>query len=119
MRMRWQIERLFKLWKDQGKLDESRGFKPERLETEFYAKLLGLLLQHWIILSTGWAWVDRSLVQMGQAIREEIRTLCACWSDFPGLTQWCLLLTRLMFKTARISSHINQPSTSSFLLDYS
>jgi hypothetical protein len=116
MRMRWQIELLFKVWKDQGKLDESRGFKPERLETEFYAKLLGLLLQHWIILSTGWAWVDRSLVQMGQTIREEIRTLCACWSDLAGLTQWCQILTRLMRKTARISSHINQPSTSSLLL---
>jgi hypothetical protein len=119
MRMRWQIELLFKLWKDQGKLDESRGFKPERVETEFYAKLLGLLLQHWITLITGWSWGDRSMVQMGQTIREEIRTLCACWFDYEKLASWCQMLTRLMRKTARISSHINQPSTCSFLLAYS
>jgi hypothetical protein len=41
MRLRWQIELLFKLWKDQGKLDETRGWKPERIEGEWYAKLLG------------------------------------------------------------------------------
>ena len=119
MRLRWQIELVFKLWKDQGKLDESRGYKPARVQTELYAKLLGLLVQHWLILTTGWAWVDRSLVLMGQTIREEIRVLCHVWSDLAQFTAWCKLLTRLMWKTARISSHIHQPSTASSLLQVS
>jgi hypothetical protein len=30
-RMRWQIELLFKLWKSQGHVDESRSTKPWRI----------------------------------------------------------------------------------------
>ena len=116
MRLRWQIELVFKFWKDQGKLDESRGYKPTRLQTELYAKLLGLLVQHWLILTTGWAWVDRSLVLMGQTIREEIRILCLVWPDLAQLSDWCQVLTRLIWKTARISSHIHHPSTAYRLL---
>jgi hypothetical protein len=70
MRLRWQIELLFKLWKDQGKLDETRGWNPARSETELSAKLLGLLLAHWVLLATAWQWADRSLVKAGQTIRE-------------------------------------------------
>ena len=116
MRMRWQIELLFKLWKDQGKLDESRGFKPERIEIELYAKLLGMLLQHWLFLTTGWSWADRSFIQMGLTIREEIRSLCGLWADLTRLAEWCLLITRLMHKTARIPSHVHQISTALHLL---
>lgn len=54
MRLRWQVELLFKLWKNEGKLDETRGWKAERIETGLYAKLLGLLLAHWLVLATGW-----------------------------------------------------------------
>ena len=70
MRLRWQIERLFKLWKDQGKRDATRGWNPARIETALSAKLLGLLLAHWVLLATAWQWADRSLVKAGQTIRE-------------------------------------------------
>jgi hypothetical protein len=43
LRCRWQIELLWKLWKQHGKLDTWRSYKPERMVTEFYAKLLGLV----------------------------------------------------------------------------
>ena len=45
-RLRWQSERLFKLWNDQGQRDETRGGNPARIETALSAKLLGLLLAH-------------------------------------------------------------------------
>jgi hypothetical protein len=111
MRLRWQIELLFKLWKDQGKLDETRGWKPERIETEFYAKLLGILIQHWLVLTIGWHWVERSLVKIGQAIRESIRALCLVWQERERLASFCTRLTRSSEKTARISSHCHQEST--------
>src|SRR5512135_155033 len=41
-RCRWQIELLWKLWKQEGKLDTWASYKPERILTEVYAKLLGL-----------------------------------------------------------------------------
>jgi hypothetical protein len=52
VRARWQIELLFKLWKDQGLLDESRSQKRWRRLCELYAKLLGLVLQHWLLGNT-------------------------------------------------------------------
>lgn len=68
-RARWQIELLFKLWKQHGHVDESRSDKPWRILCEVYAKLLAVLLQHWCVLVGGWAVPDRSLVAMAQTVR--------------------------------------------------
>jgi hypothetical protein len=50
-RVRWQVEWLFRLWKSQGGLDESAGAKPYRVLCELLAKLLGLVVQHWLLLT--------------------------------------------------------------------
>jgi hypothetical protein len=52
-RLRWQIELLFRLWKDEGKVDETRGRKPWRVLCEVLAKLLGQMVQHWAMLLAG------------------------------------------------------------------
>ena len=61
MRLRWQIELFWKLWKQEGKIDTWRSSKPQRILTELYAKLLGLLLEHWVTLEGCWADPRRSL----------------------------------------------------------
>ena len=110
LRLRWQVELLFKLWKDQGKLDETRGWKPERIEVEWYAKLLGLLVQHWVVLTTGWHWVDRSLVKAGQTLREFARCLCLDWHDSARL-RWLLdHIAQSLAIAGRIGSHCHQRS---------
>jgi hypothetical protein len=53
-RMRWQIELLFKLWKSYAKVMISRSSDPIRQQVEGYAKLLGVLIAHWMLLVTGW-----------------------------------------------------------------
>lgn len=53
-RTRWQIELLFKLWKSQAKILVSRSSDPRRQQCEGYAKLLGVLLSHWLLLVSGW-----------------------------------------------------------------
>jgi hypothetical protein len=53
-RTRWQIELLFKLWKSHAKLLVSRSADPVRQQCEGYAKLLGILVAHWILLVSGW-----------------------------------------------------------------
>jgi hypothetical protein len=111
MRLRWQIELLFKLWKDQGKLDETRGWKAERILTELYAKLLGLLIQHWIVLATGWQWADRSLVKAGQTIREYARCLCLGWPHVDTLAHLCTAIARSLAVAGRIPSHCHQRSS--------
>jgi Transposase DDE domain len=52
-RTRWQIELLFKLWKSQGKLLVSGSADPIRQQCEGYAKLLGVLVAHWLLLVSG------------------------------------------------------------------
>lgn len=74
LRVRWQVELLFKLWKSQGLVDEWRSKKVWRILCEVYAKLLGVLVQHWIIVVSNWS-ADLSLVKAGQSLRQEARSL--------------------------------------------
>ena len=52
-RLRWQVEWLFRLWKSSGRLDQSAADKPYRVLCELLAKLLGLVVQHWLLLTAG------------------------------------------------------------------
>lgn len=80
-RVRWQIELLFKLWKGQGHLATSRSQKSDRILCEVYAKLLGVLIQHWLMVLTSWQYVNRSWFKLGQTIRQHsVRLGCALGS---------------------------------------
>jgi hypothetical protein len=69
-RARWQIELLFKLWKSGGKLEQSRSAKPDRILCELYAKLIGLVIQHWCLVLGCWSCLERSLTKAGRVVRE-------------------------------------------------
>lgn len=47
--MRWQVESIFKLWKSQAKLDAIARCVPHRFLCQFYARLLVLLVFHWLL----------------------------------------------------------------------
>lgn len=61
MRVRWQEELLWKLWKQYAKIDTWRSEKSSRIETELYAKLLGVLIEHWLTILGCWHDPKRSL----------------------------------------------------------
>ena len=67
-RARWQIELLFKLWKSHGGIARSRSAKPWRILCELYAKLLAMLIKHWILLTSSWRRPNRSLTKACKAI---------------------------------------------------
>lgn len=77
-RARWQIEMLFKLWKSYGKIEQWRSRKPMRILCEVYAKLLAMLVQHWILVASCWAYPERSLVKASATIRRS--AMAIVWS---------------------------------------
>jgi hypothetical protein len=69
-RCRWQIELVFKRWKSQGKLDQTRSAKPWRVLCELYAKLLAMIVQHWVSLISLWGFPDRSLAKAVHTVQK-------------------------------------------------
>jgi hypothetical protein len=78
-RMRWQIELLFKRWKSHGEIDQSRSDQPWRVLGEVYAKLLAMLVQHWLLLVSCWGFPDKSLWQAAQTVRAHAVTLISAF----------------------------------------
>jgi hypothetical protein len=48
-RVRWQVELVFKLWKSYCGLARIAGLRRERVLTELYAKMIGIVLTHFLI----------------------------------------------------------------------
>jgi DDE family transposase len=80
IRSRWQIELLWRLWKERGKIDLWRSEKTMRILCEVYAKLIGCIIQHWIILKGCWQQPNRSLVKASQAVTFLISGYLLSWS---------------------------------------
>lgn len=79
-RSRWQIELLFKLWKSHARLTHSRSANPLRQQCEFYAKLVAILIAHWLLLVSGWHHLHLSAVQALQVIRPHVFRLLRAFS---------------------------------------
>jgi hypothetical protein len=75
VRARWQIELLFKLWKESGLLDDWKASDPWRILCEVYAKLLAMVVQHWLLLLSCWDDPHRSLSSVAEVLREQVPTL--------------------------------------------
>ncbi len=92
MRLRWQIELFWKLCKQEGKIDTWRSGKPQRILTELYAKLLGLLLEHWVTLEGCWADPRRSLFKARQVLQWTVSWLVLA---IRGEVGWEVVLSRM------------------------
>ena len=77
LRERWQMEILYKLWKQYARIDQWRTTNPWRVLCELYAKLIGLLLQHWLIILFAWHEEQRSLVKLVRGASAIAPVLCS------------------------------------------
>ncbi len=114
-RARWQIERLFKLWKGHQRVDEWRSTNPWRILTELYAKLLAVLVQHWLMLVGCWHHPDRSFVKAAQAIQAHAAHLAAVFDDYPRLGHAFAVVGRCL-AVGRLNTRRTAPATVQLLL---
>lgn len=117
MRARWQIELLFKLWKDRFQLDEWNGSSPLRILCEVYAKLLAVVVQHWFLLLSCWDDPHRSLIGATETLRDEVPTLIhGLMAHIPLETAVQLVISSVRGGCS-IPKRSTRPSTSRILLD--
>jgi hypothetical protein len=111
LRARWQIERLFRLWKEHGRVDEWRSAKPERVLCEVYAKLLALVAQHWALLAGCWGQPDRSLVKAAATLRAWALPVALRLPDAPGLAAVLAALGRTLAAGCKLNKRRKHPAT--------
>lgn len=97
-RLRWQIELLFKLWKQDFSLDEWRSKQPDQILTEVYAKLILALIQHWFLLLGCWQVTNRSIVKATKALKKHAFHILA---SLPNLNSLIETLTLILPTLAR------------------
>ncbi len=117
LRARWQIELLFKLWKSHGQVDEWRSAQPWRILCEVYAKLLAMIVQHWVLLVGCWHQPNRSLVKAAQTVQGYAMALLSALGKSPErVTEILVEVHRCLLRTARLNSRKKKPSTYQLLL---
>jgi hypothetical protein len=116
-RARWQIELLFKLWKNEGHIDEWRGRDPHRVLCEVSAKLTAMVIQHWILLTGCWCFADRSLTQAAQTVREHAVCLALALRGRPALGAALRAIRRCLAAGCRIATRRAKPSLFQLLTD--
>jgi hypothetical protein len=115
LRLRWQIERLFRLWKEHGCIDQWRSKKPWRILSEVYAKLAAMVIQQWLIQLGCWQDPHRSLFKAAQVVRREAnRLMVALYKG--GLEEELGDILRCMRSGCRLNTRKQAPNTSQFLL---
>ncbi len=115
-RVRWQIELLFKLWKSQGALDKSHHRKPYVILCQFYAKLLALLIQHWILIVGCWQRPERSLLKAAGVVRDHALALAAAFDRLRLLSRSLKTIVRSMSQGCGITKRKKVPATFQLLL---
>lgn len=118
-RVRWQVELLFKLWKSEGLLDQSRSKQPLRILAEVYAKLLGLLLQHWLILLSCWQRPEKSLVKAASTIRFNVPVLIVALKGWLDLESAIEQIQSTIALGCRMNPRRKAPNTYQLLLNLS
>lgn len=114
-RVRWQVGLLFKLWKSHNRVAGAWSSDPVRQMAGLYARLVGVVVQHWLVLTAGWSDARLSVVKAARRIRERLPQVMAVLTDRPALeavlTQWAAIIR----VRCRLNTRRRQPGTAQLL----
>ena len=110
-RTRWQIELLFKLWKSHNLLATHSDVPPEHQMIQLYARMIGVILQHWILLTGVWTDAKHSLWKAARSLRDHLVLLLPNLTDFHRLCQTLEWLAHLMRSQASMNKRKKRPGT--------
>jgi hypothetical protein len=110
-RSRWQIELLFKLWKSHNQLAHRRpGATATEVMAVLWAKLIGILLQHWLLLTATWLDHRRSLMKAVRILREWMVSIIRVLDQRESLEHTITDLQANIRNVAKIQSRKKHPS---------
>ena len=83
----------------------------------FYAKLLGVLLQHWILVATAWPNERRSLPKAACALADMVKQILLVLRDSAALEAALLRLRDLIEKVGGTTDRNKEPSHAQLIED--
>jgi len=83
--LRWQIELLFRLWKSEAELDRIAGRLRERVLCEIYAKLIGMVVFHYLTAPLRWAERELSPIKALQTFQRHVIEIAKAMGSLPDL----------------------------------
>jgi hypothetical protein len=110
-RVRWQVELLFKRWKSLAQVGHSAGRKVHRVLSEVYAKLLGVVVQSWLLLLAAGGWPRKSAWKCFREVGSWGRTLMTVLGDGGELMRQLWLLREVLKKVDPVAARKKKPAT--------
>ena len=117
LKIRWQIELLFKLWKSYLSIDQWTSQNRWRILTEIYAKLLIAVLFHWTMLVDFWKYPDRSMFKAYKVFQYYAFLILQSIENQELLTSILKHLSTCYTKSCHISRHSKNSCTFQVLLN--
>lgn len=114
-RERGPMEMLYKLWKQYGQIDKWRTTHSWRVLCELYAKLIGMVLQHWLMVLFAWQNAQRSLVKLAQVVRDTAWTLMEALTGQRELSAVLRLIERRMRAGCSMNTRYKHPNSAQLL----
>ncbi|RPI59904.1 MAG: IS4 family transposase [Planctomycetaceae bacterium] len=110
-RARWQVERLFKLWKSYNCLAaRDENATAARQVAEVYVKIIAVIIQHGILLMTVWLDGRRSLWRAAARLRDWMAQIIGVIDDAAKLQRVLVRQSQIMAKSSRLNSRKKHPN---------
>lgn len=119
LRLRWQVELVFKRWKSAGlNLEQARTAQPWQVLCRIYAKLIAGVVAHWLSVVTCWEFADKSLHAVLRGVQGWSRLLLvALRHSGRRLVETLRQMRTVLPSTVRLQRRKRRPASFQLLLD--